>query len=126
MTSKQEQQKVTTNPNPTYKSLSDLDQANADLEEARSQINTLVEQRDTTSATIGRLDRDVARLQDALQAEEEKNRRLIKQFEILYNMHESLLEQCLNTTTANTITTGKLSESIVKFKFIIPQANTEE
>jgi len=126
MTNSKQEQKVTTNPNPTYKSLSEVEEANADLEEARKQIDTLIEERNSISATVSRLDKDVAKLQDLFQAEEEKNRRLLKQFEILYNMHEGLLEQCLSQVTATTITNGKLSESIVKFKFIIPQASPEE
>lgn len=124
-TTKQEQQKeqkITYNPNPTYQSLTETEGLNADLEQARIQIATIKSERDQLANKINELDISLAKQKDQLQAEQQKNENMLKQFEILYNMHESLLEQCLNTATAITITNGKLSEAIVKHKFTIPQS----
>jgi uncharacterized coiled-coil DUF342 family protein len=79
---------------------------------------------DNERSIVGRLDKQVAALTDKVASVEQQRDSLLQQFQELYNKHESMLEQCLNTATAITITNGKLSEAIVKHKFSLPQANT--
>jgi chromosome segregation ATPase len=132
MTSQKEQQQqkatvttITTNPNPTYKSLSDLENANADLEQARIQINSLIEERNSMSATIGRLDRDVAKLKDRIGELEQQQDGVLPQFQDLYNKHEGLLEVVAQNLFASNISTGRLAEALARFKFIIPEARQQ-
>src|SRR4249919_4207748 len=122
MTSQKEQQhNITTNPNPTYKSLSDLEQANSDLEEARVQINTLIDERNSMSATVGRLDRDVAKQQDRIGELEQQRDAILSQFQDLYNKHEGLLDVVTQNIFASSMSTGRLVEAVTRFKFTLPE-----
>lgn len=86
------------------------------LEEAWKEI-------DEIKAKVTKLDIEIANLKDLNINLEQQKQNLLQNFQTLYNMHESLLEQCLNTITANSITQGKLAEAVARFKFIIPEAN---
>ena len=116
------QQKVTVNPNPTTVSLTEVQEQNADLEQARSQITTLKAERDTLAGKINELDKEVANLKDENGKIEQQKKNLLNNFQSLYTMHEQLVEQLLSTVTASTITTGKLSEALAKFRFQLPEA----
>lgn len=142
----QKEQKVTYNPNPTYQSLTETEALNADLEEARMQIATIKKERDTLANTlserdkaidsmtqsseemrlmIGKLDKEQAQLKDSYQSEQKKNENMFRSFEELYNKYLGLYEQISSTIAANSITTGKLAEALVRHKFTIPEAQQQ-
>lgn len=119
------EQKVTYNPNPTYKSLSEAEELNADLEEARIQLATLKSERDQLANKVNQLDITLAKKQDDVQSEQKKNENMFKSFEELYNKYLGLYEQISSTIAANSITTGKLAEALVRHKFTIPEAQQQ-
>ena len=114
-------QKLGINPNPTYISLTHEEELNADLEQARMQITTLKEERDAIAGTVNRLDRELASQKDETAKQEQINQALVKSFNDLYSMYQQLYDQVITSNTALAITTGKLAESLVKFKFTLPQ-----
>lgn len=119
------EQKVTYNPNPTYKSLSEAEELNADLEEARIQLATLKSERDQLANKVNQLDITLAKKQDDVQSEQKKNENMFHSFEELYNKYLGLYEQISSTIAANSITTGKLAEALVRHKFTIPEAQQQ-
>ena len=120
---KEQPSRITTNPNPAYKSLSDLEQANANLEEARVQINNLIDERNNMSGTVNRLDRDVARHQDKIGELEQQRDSIVSQFQDLYNKHEGLMEVVAQNIFASSLSTGRLAEAITRFKFTLPETS---
>lgn len=70
---------------------------------------------------INRLDIQVAHLTDDLAKQKQINDNLLKTFQELYNLNQQLYDQVVSSNTALTITTGKLAESLVRYKFTIPQ-----
>lgn len=121
---KQEQptkQKISINPNPTYISLTHEEELNADLEQSRIQIETLKQERDAIAGTVNRLDRELAQQKDETAKQQQINQALLKTFNDLLTMHSQLYDQMITSNTALTITAGKLAESLVKFKFTLPQ-----
>ena len=92
-----------------------------DLDEARLQITVLKSQVDDTAGTVNLLDKEVAKLKDEKGKLEQQNQNMFNSFQELYNTYLQLYEQVANTQTALTITGGKLAESLIKYKFTIPQ-----
>lgn len=127
-TTKQEtkEQKITYNPNPTYQSLTETEGLNADLEQARIQIATIKKERDQLANKVNELDINIAKKQDQIQAEQKKNENMFQSFEELYNKYLGLYEQISSTIAANSITTGKLAEALVRHKFILPEATQQQ
>jgi chromosome segregation ATPase len=138
-----QQQKVSTNPNPTMVELSDAQELNTDLEEARKQIKqlkqvvdtqaTVIDQRDLAidsqsrtisdlSQRIGSLDKEVAQLKDDKGKAEMQRDSILETFNNLYGNYQQLYDQVINASTALSITSGKLAEALIKNKFTIPQA----
>lgn len=70
---------------------------------------------------IHRLDVTIAHLKDELGKQQQANENLLKTFQELYNLNQQLYDQVISSNTALTITTGKLAESLVRYKFILPQ-----
>lgn len=97
-----------------------------DLEQARIQIATLKTQVDSQADTINRLDKEVAALKDSNADMNRIKENMLASFQELYTNHKNLEEQVLNTITATSITNGKLTEALVKYKFIIPEANQQQ
>lgn len=114
-------QKITVNPNPTYISLTHEEELNADLEQARIQIEQLKQERDSIAGTVNRLDRELAQQKDKTAEQERISQSLLKSFNDLYSTYSKLYDQVITSNTALSITTGKLAESLVKYKFTIPQ-----
>lgn len=119
--SNQQQQKIGINPNPTMQPLTHIEDLNADLEQARIQIETLKQERDSIANTVNRLDRDLAQQKDKTAEQERIAQTLLKSFNDLYSIYSQLYDQVITSNTALTITAGKLSEALVKYKFTIPQ-----
>jgi|SRR5215831_9516407 len=86
----------------------------AKLEEAWKEI-------DDHKAKINRLDIEIANLKDLNARLEQQNKSLIDTLNTLYNFHKDIMEQAVKTSTAITITNGKLNEAIVRTQFIIPE-----
>ena len=76
--------------------------------------------------TVGNLDREIARLKDENAKLEQTNQNIIKSFQDLYNCYIQLYDQITNSNAALTITAGKLSEALVKYKFTIPQQDQQQ
>lgn len=70
---------------------------------------------------IHRLDVTIASLKDEVGKQKQINENLLKTFQELYNLNQQLYDQVISSNTALTITTGKLAESLVRCKFILPQ-----
>lgn len=90
----------------------ELEQAWKELDDERNRIN--------------KLDIEIARLKDEKGKLELTNQNIIKSFQDLYNQYIQLYDQVANSNTALAITLGKLSESLVKCKFTIPQAENQQ
>jgi DNA-binding MltR family transcriptional regulator len=86
-----------------------------------SELDKAWKELDDERNIVGRLDREVARLKDENVKQEQINQNLLKSFQDLYSIYSQLYDQVISSNTALTITTGKLAESLVRFKFIIPQ-----
>lgn len=117
----QQQQRIGINPNPAYVAQTHEEQLNADLEQARIQIETLKGENQAIAATVNRLDRELAQQKDETTKQQQVNQALVKTFNDLYSTYQQLYDQIITSNTALTITTGKLAESLVKHKFTIPQ-----
>lgn len=76
---------------------------------------------DDERVIVNRLDIEVARLKDELAKQHQINNNLLKTFQDLYSVYSQLYDQVISSNTALTITTGKLAESLVHYKFTIPQ-----
>lgn len=119
------EQKVTYNPNPTYKSLSETEELNADLEQARIQLATLKSERDQLANKVNQLDITLARKQDEIQSEQKKNENMFHSFEELYNKYLGLYDTISSNIHANAISSGTLAQSLVRNKFTIPEAQQQ-
>ena len=89
----------------------ELQQAWKELDDERNKVN--------------KLDLEIARLKDEKGKLEQTNQNIIKSFQDLYNCYIQLYDQTTNSNAALTITAGKLSEALVKYKFTIPQAEQQ-
>lgn len=89
-----------------------------------SELDKAWKEVDDERAKITKLEIEIAHLKDESALAKQQRDALLIQFQDLYNKHELLIEQCLNTSTALAITTGKLSEGLIKHKFTIPQPNS--
>ena len=118
--------RLTTNPNPTYVSLTKEEDLAADLEQARTQIATLKSERDDMAHKINSLDKEIAKLRDDNAKFEMTKQNLFRKFQDLYNAYQQLYDQVISSNTALTITSGKLAESLVRCKFILPQQEQSE
>lgn len=76
---------------------------------------------DDERTKINRLDIQVANLKDENAKLEQIKQSLLKSFQDLYSIYSQLYDQVISSNTALTITTGKLAESLVHYKFTIPQ-----
>lgn len=121
-TTKKEQQQ---DPEIEYISRETYLEHRAELDQAWKELDEAKDQRDALAQKINKLDIENAALKDDLAKQEQINTNITQQFKDLYLMHEQLLEQCLNTTTATTITNGKLGQAIVNYKFVIPTTQQE-
>jgi|SRR5690242_6419289 len=90
----------------------ELEQAWRELDEERKKIN--------------KLDIEIASLKDGIAKQEQINKNLLEQFRELYGSYQQLYDQVISSNTALTITTGKLAESLVRYKFTIPQAEQQQ
>ena len=126
MTNDKQQQKIGINPNPTMVALTETEELNADLTEARLQIATIKSERDQLASKITQLDIEIAHLKDAIGRQSKINDNLLDTFKELYAKHQDLYDQIITSNTALTITAGKLSESLVRSKFTIPQAEQQQ
>ena len=70
---------------------------------------------------VNKLDIEVAHLKDELSRQRQVNEALVKTFNEIYSMYQQLYDQVINSNTALAITVGKNAESLVKFKFTLPQ-----
>jgi len=76
---------------------------------------------DNERAKVNKLDIEIAHLKDEVAKQQQINQNLLKSFQELYTTYSQLYDQVITSNTALTITTGKLAESLVKYKFTIPQ-----
>ena len=106
--------------------LTEIESLQQDLNEARLQITTLKAQVDDTAGTVNLLDKEIAKLKDEKGKLEQQNDNMFKSFQDLYNTYLQLYDQVANTQTALTITGGKLAESLIKYKFTIPQQEQQQ
>jgi chromosome segregation ATPase len=122
--------------------LSNEQELNSDLEEARKEIAMMkaqvsnaagiIDQREFTIDSQSRsiaemgekitsLDKEVAQLKDDKGKLEMQRDSLLDTFNNLYTNYQQLYDQVINASTALSITSGKLAESLIKSKFTIPQ-----
>ena len=90
----------------------ELEQAWKELDDERDKIN--------------KLDIEIAKLKDDKAKTDKINENLIQSFQDLYNQYIQLYDQVTNSNAAIVITSGKLAEALVKFKFIIPQSTNQQ
>ena len=89
------------------------------LEEAWKEV-------DDERQKINRLDIEIANLKDVNTKLEQINQNILKSFQDLYSQYQQLYDQVVSSNTALSITTGKLAESLVRFKFTLPQAEQQQ
>ena len=80
---------------------------------------------DDLKNTIARLDRDIAKLKDDNGSLIQQRDGVVNSFQELYQKHDQLIQLVLNAIQATVITTGKLSEGVARYKFIIPEATAD-
>jgi|SRR5215831_4186829 len=91
------------------------------IEDNKAKLDEAWKELDDERNKIGRLDIEVANLKDLNAKLEQSNKELLQTVNTLYNLHRDLMEQSLKTSSALSITNGKLNEAIVRTQFIIPE-----
>lgn len=97
------------------------------MKQQNDEVLTMQAELDIERSKIVKLDQQIAQLKDEKAELEQANALLIQQqkniannFQLLWNTHNSLLDDVVNTTLALTISAGKLSESSAKHRLTIP------
>jgi len=89
--------------------------------EHKQKLEAAWKELDDERTKVNKLDIEIAKLKDEKGKLEQTNQNIVKSFQDLYNNYIQLYDQVTNSNTALAITLGKLSESLVKYKFTIPQ-----